>query len=85
MSESFKELTELPDDEVVRRHDDHAKGTGVFSEHYMDELNRRHQKRQTDSMLRFTKWITFMTIVVTLATLVNVGLTVWVLLNGDHL
>jgi len=52
---------------VVRWHDrdfdDHAK-----------ELARRDQERQTNVMLRMTKWIAAMTVVMTVATIVNVVL-----------
>ena len=81
MSETVEQLRALPDDELVRKHDHQAKSTIVDTRHYLDELNRRYQNRQTDSMLQFTKWITFMTVVVTIATLVNVGLAVGVLLQ----
>ena len=50
-------------------------------QYYLDELDRRYQERQADAILRFTKWITAMTAVITLATLVSAGLTVAVLLQ----
>ena len=71
---SLNELQNLSDDELVRRHDEQAKTTGVGVDYCLDEINRRHQERQTASMLGFTKWITFMTVVVTVATLANVVL-----------
>ena len=81
MSETVKALRELPDDELVRLHDRHAKSTVVGTRHYLDELNRRYQERQTASILRFTKWITLMTVVITFATLVNLGLAIGLLLK----
>ncbi|MDE2716949.1 MAG: hypothetical protein OXI33_08030 [Chloroflexota bacterium] len=81
MSETVEQLRALTDEELVRRHDRHAQSTVVGTQHYLDELNRRYQERQTASMLRFTKWITFMTVVITIATLVNVVLAVGVLLK----
>ena len=74
MALSLHELRKLPDDEVVRRYDAEAKTTVVGTQYYQDELNRRYQERQTVSMLRFTRWITVMTGVVTVATIVNVVL-----------
>lgn len=74
MALSLHELRKLPDDEVVRRYDAEAKTTVVGTQYYQDELNRRYQERQTVSMLRFTRWITVMTVVVTVATIVNVVL-----------
>ena len=57
MALRLAELQELSDDEVTKRYDKIAKHTQVGTQYYMDELNRRYQERQTDSMLRFTKWI----------------------------
>ena len=71
---SLYELRNLSDDELARRHDEQAMTTGVGVDYCLDEINRRHQERQTNSMVRYTKWITVMTLVVTVATLTNVGL-----------
>ena len=76
MAESLAELRALSDDEVVRKYDDQSSRTVVGLNYWMDELNRRYQQRQTDSMLRLTKWITSMTVIVTVATLVNVGIAI---------
>ena len=75
MAQSLSGLRSLTDDELVKKHDDQAKTTVVGIQYYLDELNRRYQERQTKSMLRFTKHIAVMTLVVTLATLINVGVT----------
>lgn len=81
MALSLSDLRNLTDEELVERHDAQAKTTGVGTQYFSDELNRRYQERQTKAMLRFTKWITFMTVVITLATLSSVGLSVAVLLQ----
>ena len=60
-------------------HDDQARNTSVGTQYYVDELNRRYQESQTNSMLGFTKRITRMTIVITVATLVNVGVAIGML------
>ena len=79
MAESLAELRALPDDELVRRYDNQASGTLVGLNYWMDELNRRYHERQTDAMLRFTRGVTHMTAVITIATLVNVGIAVGML------
>ena len=81
MALSLSDLRSLTDDELAERHDSEAKKTGVGVQYYLDELNRRYQERQTGAMLGFTKWITVMTVVITLATLASVGLTVAILLQ----
>ena len=72
---SMHDLNNLSDDELVNLYDEQARRTGIGIDHYLDELNRRHQERQTDSMLRFTRSITVMTIAITVATLINVALS----------
>lgn len=81
MALSLSDLRNLTDDELVERHDAQARTTVVGTQYFEDELNRRYQERQTASMLRFTKWITIMTVIITMATLANIGLTVAVLLQ----
>lgn len=81
MALSLSDLRNLTDHELVESHDVQARTTVVGTQYYLDELNRRYQERQTNAMLRFTKWITVMTVVITLATLSGVGLSVAVLLK----
>jgi hypothetical protein len=71
MSEPLKELYALPDDELVKRHDEHAQHTQVGTNHYLRELERRDRDRQTRAMLRCTRWITVMTVVMTICTIIN--------------
>ena len=78
---SLSDLQNLTDDELVERHDAQARTTVVGTQYFEDELNRRYQERQTKAMLRYTAWITAMTVIITLATLASVGLTVAVLLQ----
>ena len=73
---SLSALQNLSDEEVVRRHDEQAKTTFVGIDYFLSELNRRYQKRQADSMRRFTMLIAIMTLVVTTATIINVVIAV---------
>ena len=75
MSESLNDLRALPDDELARRHDSHARNTAVGTRHYLDELNRRDQERQTKAMLDLTKSINRMTVVITIATILGAGIS----------
>ena len=79
MALSLSDLRNLTDAELVERHDYQAKTTVVGTQYFVDELNRRYQVRQTKAMLRFTKWIAGMTIVITAATFVNLGIAVGLL------
>ena len=79
MALSLSDLRSLTDDELVERHDYQAKTTVVGTQYFLDELNRRYQERQTKAMLRFTKWITLMTVAITSATVINLGIAVGML------
>jgi hypothetical protein len=72
MSETLKELRDLPDKELIRRHDDLAGKTVVGTQHYLAELARRDGDRSLKVMARLTWVIVAMTAVVTIATLANV-------------
>ena len=79
MAESRTELRELTDDELIEKYDQTARNTQVGLRHWADELNRRSQKRQTDSMLRLTRSINRMTVVITVATVMNVTIALGML------
>lgn len=72
MSEPLRELRSLSDDELIRRHDQHAASTQIGINHYLAELSRRDLDRQTQAMLRYTWWITIMTGVMLLCTIINI-------------
>ena len=69
---TYQQLRNLSDDEVVALYDEEAKHVGLSLNFLRDELLRREQANQTATMLKLTRWITVMTVVVTLATIVNV-------------
>ncbi|ACV22782.1 hypothetical protein Shel_17630 [Slackia heliotrinireducens DSM 20476] len=76
MSSSYSELKELSDEELIARHDNHARTTSVGVSYYLDELARRESGRINESMLKCTKWITAMTTVMLGATIANVILAI---------
>lgn len=71
MSETIAKLRELSDEELIRLHDEHVAHTVVGTAHYIAELGRRDQQRATDAMLRYTRAITWMTVVITIATIIS--------------
>lgn len=71
MSETFAELQTLSDEDLVRKHDHLATTTAPGTNHYLQELARRDQHRQTQAILRYTLCVAIMTAVITIATVVN--------------
>ena len=76
MSEKLEELRSLPDEDLVARHDALASHASIGLNYYLRELARRDQERQTDAMLRYTRYMTAMTVVILLLTVVNVVVVV---------
>lgn len=72
MSESIKELRDISYEKLIEKHDSHAKSTVVGVDFYLKEISRRDQEMQTKAMLRYTKWITLMTLIMTVSTIINV-------------
>jgi hypothetical protein len=68
------ELRRMSDDGLIAGHDQIADLTQPGVSYYLDELARRGQLRQADKMLGYTRRISWMTLVVTVATIVNVAI-----------
>lgn len=81
MSEPLKDLRELSDKEIISRHDHLAESTQVGLDHYLREMYRRDQDRQTQAMLGYTQQIKIMTIVITVLTFINVVVAGWLLVK----
>lgn len=88
MSETIAELRALTDQELIERHDRHAPSVVIATKHYLDELARRDSARREEQMLAMTRRIVNLTVqirsftaVVTLATLVALGLSVYAALR----
>ena len=72
MSWSMAQLRDMSDDELIEAHDRLAQSTqSIGVNYYLEELARRHSARQQATMLRLTWAIVALTLVVTLATLLN--------------
>lgn len=76
MAETISELRALSDEDLIERHDRHAPNIQVATGHYLQELYRRDQIRLEKVMLTYTRLITAMTAVITVATIINVALFV---------
>ncbi len=72
MVPKIAELRQMRDDELIAEHDKITTSTQPGVSYYIDELARRDQSRQTEAMLRYTRWIGWLTLTVTIATFVNV-------------
>ena len=77
MAELYQELRQLSDDDLIERYDSRAKTTEFWADHYLNELNRRHQEHLTNQIKWMTVVITLLTGVVTVATLVNVSFFIY--------
>lgn len=74
MTESVKELRELSRAKLIENHDKIAPPIQPTSQHYLAELARRDLGDHNRVMTRLTCAIVGMTLVMTLATIINVVL-----------
>ncbi len=58
----------MSDDQLILEHDQKAASTVWGVRDYLDELARRQNERSTNTMVRCTKWITGMTLVIMVLT-----------------
>ena len=72
MTHTIKEITRMSNEDFMAIYDKLAQGAYVSGEFYHDEYVRRNQDKQTKTMIRFTKYIAWMTYMITIATIVNV-------------
>ena len=75
-AQTWADLKALSDDELIARHDAQSGSTVVGTNHYLDELRYREQSRIALNVACFTKQIWWLTLIVTLATVVNVFVSI---------
>ena len=72
MSYSYQELAKLSLEELKEQHDRHATSTVMGISYFLDEIRSREQAVTNSKIVLLTKWMLGLTVVVTIATLVNV-------------
>ena len=76
MAHKWADLKKLSDDELIAEHDAVAGYMQIGPIYYLDELRYRQQSRVASELEGFTKWIFWLTLVVTLATVANVAVAI---------
>ena len=76
MALKLQELRNTSIERLVELYDHFSSSWDGGAEYYLGEIHRRDQDKQTRTMLRLTIWITIMTGIMTLATIVNIYLVV---------
>lgn len=82
MAKSIASIRALPDEILIREHDEAAATTIVGTGFYLDELARREASRNADAVLRATVTVARLTWVITGLTVVNVVLVAVSILRG---
>ena len=77
MAETIAELRAMSKDDLIKEHDALAANVMVSTNHYLQELKRRDEMCFSRKILTYTRWITWMTVIIMIATLVNV----WIFLS----
>lgn len=73
MAETYAKLRKLTDEELICKYDELAKRTQVGLNFLLDELARREAKKQHQRILKLTKQMRNLTIVIAILTAVNVA------------
>ena len=76
MAHKWAALKELSDDELIAEHDAVAGYMQIGPPYYLDELRYRQQSRVASKLEGFTKWIFWLTVVVTLTTVANIAVAI---------
>lgn len=79
---TIAELKRRSDEQIMAAYDVAVGQTIVGADYYLEELRRREQTRVATEMKRFTRWIFWLTLVVTVATIVNVAIAGLALSGG---
>lgn len=82
MIPKYSDLQRLTDEELVARYDSAAEHTVVGTDFYLDELSRRGTRRQSETMLQFTRQMRSWTIVIVMLTVINVAFVIWSVLQA---
>lgn len=76
MSMSYKELTQLSDEELIEQYDKQASSTSVGLNYYTEEIARRRNEKSNKLMVNLTVAITVMTAVMLISTIINVVIAI---------
>lgn len=76
MAITFEELRRVTLEGLVQLYDNEATHHSPGVDFYRQEIFRREQEQQANVMRRCTLWITVMTLVMTVATIVNVWIAI---------
>lgn len=81
---TYRELLEMSDDELIANHDTivTTQSIGVGLNYYLEALRHKSQEQQNNRMVRYTLWITIMTAIVTVATILNAVLAYYLFRRG---
>ena len=79
---NVENLRNMSEQELIRGHNSAMQNRAAHYNIYLDEMARRETLRQGERMEKLTRSINTLTIVITIATLVSVGLTALSLLSG---
>ena len=71
MSELLEDLRSLSYEELIKKHDALAENTQPGVKHYLTEIARRDQDRQTEAMIALTKGIKKLTLWIAIMTMAS--------------
>lgn len=73
MKKSFAQLRAMSEEQLMKEIDSWAGWEHARVEYYLNELVRRRHDELTQAMVRYTRWIVAMTLIMTLTTSLNLA------------
>jgi hypothetical protein len=69
---TWAELQQSSDIELITEHDKEAQNVRPPLSYYLEEMRFRHLNRHSETILKYTKHVKWMTVIITFATIINV-------------
>jgi len=76
VSIKYHDLMNLTDKELIELYDKTTEHTSVGLNYYTEEIARRRTEKSDNLMIKLTKWIVAMTLIMLLSTIANVIIAV---------
>jgi hypothetical protein len=77
MASQLRDLRAMSDEQIIALHDADAKSTVVGVNYFLEELARREARRNANAVQQDTSTMKWLTIAITVMTLVNTAFVAW--------
>lgn len=76
MAYSLKDIRGLSDGQLIEEHDNCAASTANHIHYFLEEIKRRDQNRQTETIIKYTRQMLILTVIIAILTVANVAVVI---------